>query len=224
MDSLQSKVEVPFKLIFLAMVFITCLIAANLVASKLFTIDGFSMTSGIIIYPLTFLILDSITECWGKPVAQRIIWIGLLANLLFVLLLQLAIHLPAAPFWKGQEAFATILGAMPRVVLASLCGYTVSQTLDIAIFVGLKKRTKGKMLWLRSLLSTAISQLADSTVFMFVGFAGILPITAILTTISTEYLLKFSYAIIGVPVIYLIVGWIRGRRAGQAKQTLADQE
>ncbi|MDF2911594.1 MAG: transporter [Sporolactobacillus laevolacticus] len=212
MDPIQVKVDVPSKLIFLAMVFITCLIAANLVASKLFSIDGFSMTSGIVIYPLTFLILDSITECWGKPIARKIILVGLLVNILFVLLLQLAIHLPAAPFWKGQEAYATVLGAMPRVVLASLCGYAISQTLDVTIFVGLKKRTQGRMLWLRSLLSTAISQLADSTVFMFVGFAGILPVTAILTTIGTEYVLKFSYAVIGVPLIYLIVRWIRGSK------------
>ena len=209
MNQQQLKVNIPFKLVFLSMVFMTCLIAANLVASKLFSIGGYSMTSGIIIYPLTFLVLDSITECWGKPVAQKIVWIGLLANVLFTLLLQAAIHLPAAPFWKGQEAFAGTLGAMPRIVAASLCGYSLSQTLDIALFVGLKKRTKGKMLWLRSLASTAISQLADSTVFMFVGFAGILPVSAILTTIGTEYVLKFSYAVIGVPVIYLIVHWIR---------------
>ncbi|TGA98912.1 VUT family protein [Sporolactobacillus shoreae] len=215
MDQIQTKVNVPFKLIFLAMVFMTCLIAANLVASKLFSVGGFSMTSGIIIYPLTFLVLDSITECWGKPVAQKIVWVGLLANVLFVLLLQLAIHLPAAPFWKGQEAYALVLGALPRVVLASLCGYSVSQTLDITIFVGLKKRTQGKMLWLRSLLSTAISQLADSTVFMFIGFTGILPITAIFTTIGTEYVLKFLYAVVGVPLIYLIVRWIHGSKNGR---------
>ncbi|MFT8317046.1 MAG: queuosine precursor transporter [Sporolactobacillus sp.] len=215
MNTNPSKVSIPFKIIFLAMVFVTCLIAANLVASKLFSIGPFSMTSGIIIYPLTFLVLDSITECWGKPVAQKIVWVGLLGNILFTLLLQAAVHLPAASFWKGQQAFAEVLGAMPRVVLASLCGYTVSQTLDITIFAGLKKRTRGKMLWLRSLMSTAISQLADSTVFMFVGFAGVLPITAIFTTIGTEYLLKFSYAIIGVPLIYLLVHWIRGGKKPQ---------
>ncbi|CAM3120319.1 queuosine precursor transporter [Sporolactobacillus spathodeae] len=214
MNSSQHGTAVSFKLLILAMVFSTCLIAANLVASKLFSVGGFFMTSGIIIYPLTFLVLDSITECWGKPVAQRIVWIGLFANVLFILLLQAAIHLPAAPFWKNEPAFATILGAMPRTVLASLCGYSLSQTLDIALFTGLKRRTHGKMLWLRSLLSTAISQLADSTVFMFVGFAGILPIPAILATIGTEYVLKFSYAVIGVPFIYLIVHWIRGRKTG----------
>jgi conserved hypothetical integral membrane protein len=212
MDSSQSNVSIPFKLIFLAMVFVTCLIAANLVASKLFSVGGFSMTSGIIIYPFTFLVLDSITECWGKPVAQKVVWIGLLANLLFLLLLQAAIHLPPAPFWKNETAFASILGAMPRIVFASLCGYSISQTLDITIFSGLKRRTQGKMLWLRSLMSTAISQLADSTVFMFVGFTGILPFAAIVATIGTEYILKFSYAVVGVPLIYLAVHWIRGSR------------
>lgn len=212
MHSSEPTVSVPFKLIFLAMIFVTCLIAANLVASKLFSVGGFSMTSGIIIYPLTFLVLDSITECWGKPVAQKIVWIGLLANLLCLLLLQAAIHLPPAPFWKNEAAFASILGAMPRIVIASLCGYSISQMLDITIFSGLKRRTRGKMLWLRSLMSTAISQLADSTVFMFVGFTGVLPVTAIVSTIGTEYILKFSYAVIGVPLIYLVVHWIRSSR------------
>ncbi|MFT8364009.1 MAG: queuosine precursor transporter [Sporolactobacillus sp.] len=215
----SGETAVPFKLLILAIVFATCLLAANLVASKLFSIDGFSMTSGIIIYPLTFLMLDSITECWGKPVAQRIVWIGLFANLLFILLLQAAIHLPAAPFWKNGTAFAAILGAMPRTVLASLCGYSLSQTLDIALFTGLKQRTNGRMLWLRSLLSTAVSQLADSTVFMFVGFTGILPVSAILATIGTEYVLKFSYAVACVPLIYLVVHWIRrGSAASYANQ------
>ncbi|WP_100487530.1 queuosine precursor transporter [Sporolactobacillus pectinivorans] len=215
MNSSQSTVSVPFKLIFLAMVFVTCLIAANLVASKFFSIGVFSMTSGIIIYPLTFLVLDSITECWGRPVAQRVVWIGLLGNILFILLLQAAIHLPPASFWKNEPAFTSALGAMPRIVIASLCGYSVSQTLDIMIFSGLKRRTEGRMLWLRSLMSTAISQLADSTVFMFAGFAGILPLSAIVTTIGTEYILKFSYAVIGVPFIYLVVHWIRGSRNHQ---------
>lgn len=205
------------------MVFVTCLIAANLVASKFFSIGVFSMTSGIIIYPLTFLVLDSITECWGRPVAQRVVWIGLLGNILFILLLQAAIHLPPAPFWKNETAFSGVLGAMPRTVIASLCGYSVSQTLDIMIFSGLKRRTEGRMLWLRSLMSTAISQLADSTVFMFTGFTGILPLSAIITTIGTEYILKFSYAVIGVPFIYLVVHWIRGNRNHQPAVALSQE-
>ncbi|MCL1631309.1 queuosine precursor transporter [Sporolactobacillus sp. CPB3-1] len=220
MDQHQWNAGIPFKLIFLSMVFMTCLIAANLVASKLFIIGGFAMTSGIVIYPVTFLVLDSITECWGKPVAQKIVWIGLFANLFFTLLLQAAIHLPPAPFWKGQAAFSETLGAMPRIVLASLCGYVIAQTLDITLFTRLKRRTNGRKLWLRSLVSTAVSQLADSAVFMFVGFAGTLPISAILTTIRTEYVLKFSYAVIGVPLIYLAVHWIRGQKAVTSKSML----
>ncbi|GGL49944.1 queuosine precursor transporter [Sporolactobacillus putidus] len=212
MDHTKQNAEVPFRLLILAMAFVTCLIAANLAASKIFSLGELSMTSGIIIYPLTFLVLDSMAEIWGKQVAQKVVWIGLAANILFTLLLQAAIHLPPAPFWSGQQAYATVLGAVPRVVLASLCGYTVSQTLDITIFIRLKQRTNGRKLWLRSLMSTAVSQLADSTVFMFIGFSGILPLAAIFSTIGTEYILKFSYAVIGVPLIYLAVRWARGNR------------
>ncbi|RYM01739.1 VUT family protein [Sporolactobacillus sp. THM7-7] len=211
MNQMQQQVDVPSKLIILAMIFMTCLIAANLAASKLFTLGGLSMTSGIIIYPITFLILDSMTEIWGKQTARKIVWIGLLANILFTLLLQAVIHLPPAPFWHGQEAYAAVLGTVPRVVFASLCGYVISQTLDIAIFVRLKKRTNGRKLWLRSILSTAVSQLADSAVFMFVGFSGVLPFAAILSTIATEYTLKFAYAVAGAPLVYLAVRWVRGR-------------
>lgn len=217
MDRTEQNAEVPFKLLILAMIFVTCLIAANLAASKLFSLGGLSMTSGIIIYPLTFLILDSTAEIWGKQIAQKIVWIGLAANILFTLLLQAAIHLPPAPFWNGQQAYAAVLGAVPRVVFASLCGYIVSQTLDITIFVKLKQRTNGRKLWLRSLMSTAVSQLADSTVFMFVGFSGILPFAAIFSTIGTEYILKFSYAVIGVPLIYLAVHWAREKNRRPAE-------
>ncbi|MFT8870855.1 MAG: queuosine precursor transporter [Sporolactobacillus sp.] len=212
MQTSEHGAVVPFKLIMLVIIFMTCLIAANLAASKLFIIAGFSMTSGIIIYPLTFLVLDTMTECWGKPVAQRIVWLGLSANVLFIALLQLTILLPAAPVWGHESAYAQTLGAMPRTILASLCGYSLSQSLDIFIFSGLKRRTDGRMLWLRSIASTAISQLADSSVFMLVGFAGTLPLSVIGSTIATEYTLKFAYAVVGVPFIYLIVRWVRGNR------------
>ncbi|MDD9148318.1 MULTISPECIES: queuosine precursor transporter [unclassified Sporolactobacillus] len=211
MDHTKQTAGVPFRLLILAMLFATCLIAANLAASKIFSLGGWSMTSGIIIYPLTFLILDSMTEIWGKQVARKIVWIGLAANILFTLLLQAAVHLPPSPFWSGQRAYAAVLGAVPRVVFASLCGYTVSQMLDIAIFIRLKERTNGRKLWLRSWMSTAVSQLADSTVFMFVGFSGTLPLAVILSTIGSEYILKFSYSVIGVPLIYLAVHWARGK-------------
>ncbi|WKB34664.1 queuosine precursor transporter [Terrilactibacillus sp. S3-3] len=140
----DNQIIMPFKLITLAMIYMTCLIAANLGAVKLFSLGSLSMTSGIIMYPLTFLILDSTAEVWGKHVARRIVWIGLAANLLFILLMQAVIHLPPAPGWREQSAYAAILGAMPRIVFASLSGYLVSQTLDVTLFVTQTKKDKRK--------------------------------------------------------------------------------
>lgn len=207
----DDQIMMPFKLITLAMIYVTCLIAANLGAVKLFSLGGLTMTSGIIMYPLTFLILDSMAEVWGKHIARRIVWIGLAANLLFICMMQAVIHLPPAPSWQEQSAYTAILGAMPRIVLASLSGYLVSQTLDVTLFIKLKQKTKGRKLWLRSILSTAISQLADSSVFMFIAFFGVLNVPTILTTIGSEYMLKFLYALIGAPLVYLAVYWVRGK-------------
>ncbi|MFD2615781.1 queuosine precursor transporter [Terrilactibacillus laevilacticus] len=214
MNQQENIIDVPYRLITLAMLFVTCLITANLCAVKLFSVGSISMTSPIIFYPLTFIILDSMTEIWGKHVAKRIIWIGFLANVVFIGFIQIVLHLPAAPFWHGQQAMETVLGSLPRTVFASLVAYLCSQTLDVTIFSKLKQRTQGRMLWLRSIASTASSQLIDSIMFMFIAFIGVMPLSNILTAMSSEYILKFSYSIIGAPLIYLVVFYAKRTQGG----------
>ncbi|WP_085523777.1 queuosine precursor transporter [Tuberibacillus sp. Marseille-P3662] len=199
----------PIKLMSLVMMFMVFIMTANIAAVKMFHIGAFTMTAGIIMYPVTSLILDSITEIWGRRLAQRVVWIGLAGNVLMLILFQFAIHLPPAETWAKQDAFAGILGSVPRTVAASLSAYILSQTFDVRLFANIKKQTKGKMLWLRSWGSTAVSQLIDTSVFMFVAFLGVMPVGTILTAIFSEYTIKFSYAVIGTPIVYLVVKWAK---------------
>ena len=197
------------KLIILSGVFVAALIIANVMAAKLFTVAGVAMTVSIIVFPLTFILTDVITEVWGRKVAVTVVWTGFLANVLMVIMFQIGRILPAAPFWEHQEAYVAILGAVPRMVLASMVAYLASQFNDVLLFSALKKRTKGKHLWLRNNASTMVSQLIDSTLFLFIAFAGTMPVTEILKMLVAYYIAKVIFAAIDTPVVYFLVNLVK---------------
>lgn len=167
------------------------------------------LTAGLLTYPLTFLVSDSISEVYGKSTAKKVVLIGLFTNLLMLVFFFGAIHLPPAGFWKMQAEFEMLLGAVPRVVGASLVAYFISQLFDVHLFHKLKQLTKGKHLWLRNNGSTFMSQLIDSVIFITIAFAGTMPIGALLTMMATQYLVKLVIALGDTPFIYLTVKWLK---------------
>ncbi len=211
------------KLTLLSMLFLASLLTANITAVKLFSVGELVMTAGILMYPITFLFLDTITEVWGRKTAQRIVWSGLFCNILVIGVIQLASILPAASFWPHQESYEVILGAVPRMVLASLTAYIISQSLDITLFTWIKNKTHGKKLWLRTNISTMASQLIDSLIFMFVAFFGVLTVSEIFTAMFSEYLIKLSYAFLGTPFVYLLVKWARNGKKEEIAKWQEDQ-
>lgn len=197
------------KLILLAGIFFTALFVSNVISTKLFTIGSIVLTAGLLTYPLTFLISDSISEVYGKSTAKKVVLIGLFTNLLMLVFFFGAIHLPPAGFWEMQAEFEMILGAVPRVVGASLVAYFISQLFDVHLFHKLKELTKGKHLWLRNNGSTLTSQLLDSVIFITIAFAGTMPLGALLTMMATQYLVKLVIALGDTPLIYLTVKWLK---------------
>lgn len=202
-----------YKLITLISVFITSLLISNIVAAKIFMVYGFSITVGVLLYPITFAMTDTISEVWGKEIATRIVWIGFGVNIIMLFFLWVGKVLPAAPFWPHQEAYNAILGAVPRITIASLISYTVSQTNDVWLFHKIKEKTKSKHLWLRNNLSTMLSQLIDSILFISVAFLGTMPFKAILTMIAVQYVIKLTLAVFDTPIVYLLVRLVRGDEA-----------
>jgi len=182
---------------------------SNIIASKIVTFGPFVVPAAVLMYASSFLITDVISEVWGKRYAYLAVIGGLFANMFLILGCSIAIAWPPAPFWKSQEAFASILGAVPRIVIASIIGYIISQTHDVIAFHFWKKKTHGKHLWFRNCASTTVSQFLDTTVFITIAFWGIAPV---LPLIIGQYLVKVIVALSDTPFCYLAVHILKRRK------------
>jgi len=193
----------------LASFFVSLLIVSNIIAGKLLQIGDWVLPAGILAYPLTFLISDTIAEVYGRKTTTRIIWVGFATSLLMVLIIYMASIFPAAPFWENQEAFDLILGSVPRIVLASMVAYLVSQYHDVIAFHFWKNFTNGRYLWLRNNASTMMSQAVDTVLFVTIAFAGTLDFSVIINMILTQYVVKILIAIVDTPLVYVLVSQVR---------------
>ena len=198
-------------LVVLSTLFATCLLVANIIAVKLVSIGAWVVPAGVIAYPLTFLFTDVITELYGRKIASRVIWLGFGVSVLMALLVYLGGLLPPAPIWEGQPAYESILGMVPRITLASLIAYLVSQHHDVFAFHFWRQKTKGRFLWLRNNASTMVSQVLDTGIFITIAFWGTVPTAVLINMLLSQYLTKLVIAAGDTPFCYLLVGLLRGR-------------
>jgi uncharacterized integral membrane protein (TIGR00697 family) len=189
----------------LVALFITCLISANITAVKLIDVFGLVMPAGIVIFPISYICGDVLTEVYGYQQARRVIWLGFLCNLIAVLVIGLGQRLPGAAFWDGQAAYERILGYTPRLLLASFCAYLVGEFANAAIMAKLKIATQGRWLWLRTIGSTLIGQGLDSLIFITLAFMGAIPLSALVVAMVTQWLVKTAYEAAVTPVTYVVV-------------------
>lgn len=205
---------------YLSGTFVGLLILSNILAVKLVSFGSWIvLPAAAIVYVCTYPILDVLTETYGKEVARQTVLTGLFAQLLSSMFIWLAINLPAAPVYQDQEAFQTIFSAGFRVTLASLTAYIVSQNLDVTIFHKLKEKHGEKKLWIRNNASTMASQLVDTVIFITIAFYGIMPISALLVLIGTQYIFKFVVALVDTPIVYLLVAICRRIEARKEKNS-----
>ena len=188
-------------LILLNGIFITSLLIANVVSSKVVAFGAFVVPSAIVAYPLTFLMTDVIGEIWGKEQANRTVRIGFICQMLSLVLIGLAIILPVAPFADNQAEFKAILMSTFRVVLASMIAYLCSQTWDVFVFHKIREKSTARK-WLRNNASTMTSQIIDTAIFITIAFWGTVP--SILTMILSQYFIKVIYALLDTPFFYLM--------------------
>jgi uncharacterized integral membrane protein (TIGR00697 family) len=205
--------------VILAGLFVTCLITANILAVKLLLLPGpgaLVVPAGIIIFPLSYLFGDVLTEVWGYAAARRVIWLGFACNLVAVVAFTIGGWLPAPAFWGGQGAYNTVLGQTPAILTASFCAYLVGEFLNAFVLAKLKIRTKGRWLWTRTIGSTFIGEGADSLVFILLAFAlfhvdGVLTARAIITAILAQWSIKVAYEVVATPFTYWVVGYLKRR-------------
>lgn len=203
--------KVSFWFVVIASVFVTCLITANIIAVKIIWVLGFPVPAGIIIFPLSYLFGDVLTEVYGYGAARRVIWLGFACNLLAVIAIYFGGIAPAAPFWTQQAAYNSILGFAPRLLLASFIAYLVGEFTNSFVLAKLKIATRGRWLWTRTIGSTLVGEGLDTLIFISIAFGGIFSAQIILITILTQWVLKVAYEVVATPFTYLVVGFLKQR-------------
>ncbi|TMC19617.1 MAG: VUT family protein [Chloroflexi bacterium] len=203
--------KVSFWFVVIACIFVTCLITANIIAVKLILLFGFLVPAGIIVFPLSYLFGDILTEVYGYGAARYVIWLGFMCNLLAVIAFYIGGLAPAAPFWHNQAAYDAILGFTPRLLLASFIAYLVGEFTNSFVLAKLKIVTKGRWLWTRTIGSTLVGEGLDTLIFISIAFWGIIPQQLILTTILTQWIFKVVYEVVATPFTYAVVGFLKRR-------------
>ncbi len=209
-DASQSTLPyVSWRFVVLAGVFITCLLTANIVAVKLIYPFGLLVPAGTIVFPLSYLFGDVLTEVYGYGATRLVIWLGFFCNLILVGAIYLAGILPAAPIWHGQAAYDFILGFTPRLLLGSFIAYVVGEFINSFLLAKLKVATGGRWLWMRTIGSTFFGQGVDTAIFISIAFGGILSASLLFQAILTQWLFKVAYEILATPLTYLVVNFLK---------------
>ena len=204
---MKEKVSVPF--MFLGILFNVCLIAANLLETKVIQVGSLTVTAGVLVFPISYIINDCIAEVWGFKKARLIIWSGFAMNFFVVGLGLIAVAIPAAPFWEGEEHFDFVFGMAPRIVAASLMAFLVGSFLNAYVMSKMKIASQGRNFSARAILSTIVGETADSLIFFPIAFGGIIAWKELLIMMGLQIVLKSMYEVIILPVTIRVVKVIK---------------
>nr|WP_320038162.1 queuosine precursor transporter [uncultured Bacteroides sp.] len=204
---MKSKVTVSFML--MGILFSMCLVLSNILAVKQFQIFGFPSTAGLIIFPISYVINDCITEVWGFRKARLIIWIAFAVNFLAILLFQASVALTPAPHWTMQNSYASVLAQTPRIALASLLAFLVGSFLNSYVMSKMKILHKGKKFGQRAVASTLVGELADTLVFTTIGFLFVIPTSVVFQIIVVETIAKTLFEIMVLPITRRVVNYVK---------------
>ena len=193
--------------------FVAVLLISNVASAKIVDFGWFTFDGGTLLFPLSYIFGDILTEVYGYKRSRKVIWLGFFMALLMSLVFIIVGRLPSAPGWNAQAAYDAILGLTPRLVIASLIAYASGEFSNSYILAKMKIFTKGKMLWTRTIGSTVVGELLDSTIFISIAFWGILPDSLLFTLIVSNYIFKTSVEIIFTPLTYKIIGFLKNREA-----------
>jgi uncharacterized integral membrane protein (TIGR00697 family) len=207
-----ATVRISPLLLTLSGLFIAVLLTSNLIAVKLVAFGPLTLPAAVIVFPLSYLFGDVLTEVYGYSITRRVIWLGFVCNLVFVLFILAAGALPgAAGLWTAsdQSAYYRILGFAPRLLVASFVAYVAGEFLNSFVMARLKVLTQGRWLWTRTIGSTLVGQGVDSAIFISGAFLGVLPAGVLLRTILNQWGFKTAYEIVATPLTYAVVAFLK---------------
>lgn len=212
MNNKRKTTKVSTLYMVLVTVYVACLLISNVTAVKTFSLGPFSLPAAVLLFPIVYIVNDLLAEVYGFQKARIAIYLGFALNLFMVAYFALAIILPAGPFFEAQEAFATILGSTPRMLLASLAAYLVGSTLNAKILVTMRDASKSNgnfALFARCITSTFVGELCDSLIFITIAFIGNMPYTQIFTMVLTQAIFKTLYEMVVFPATNIIIKKVR---------------
>ena len=193
----------------LASLFVAALLVSNIAAQKLISLGPFVFPGGIVLFPVTYIVGDVLTEVYGYARTRQVIWTGAAANLMMAAVLALVSTLPPAPSWNRQHEFAVALAMVPRVVVASLTGYWAGEFVNAFVLARMKVLTGGRHLWARTIGSTLVAQAVDTGLFVIIAFGGVLEAGIVGTAAWSSYGFKVAYEVLATPLTYACVRWLK---------------
>lgn len=189
--------------------FVSVLLISNIASTKIVNFGKFVFDAGTLLFPLSYIFGDILTEVYGYKRSKHVIWLGFFMALLMSVVFIIVGKLPPALDWGNQEAYEKILGQAPRIVLASLIAYSCGSFLNSFVLAKMKVWTQGRILWARTIVSTLVGELADSVLFVVIAFAGVLPNKMVIFIIISNYLFKSGVEILFTPLTYKVVALLK---------------
>lgn len=203
----NNKVSVLFML--LAVIFCVCLISANIFETKQISVLGISLTGGLIVFPISYIINDVVCEVWGYRRIKLLIWLGFAMNFFFVALGAVCDAIPGAPYWNNHEGFHAIFGLAPRIAGASFLAFVLGSFVNAYVMSRMKISSQGRHFSYRAVLSTIFGETADSLIFFPLALYGVVPTSELPLLMFWQVVLKTAYEVLALPLTIQVVKWVK---------------
>ena len=200
-----TKKQVSVLFLLFSMLFCVCLITANVLETKQMAFGPISITGGLIVFPVSYIINDCVCEVWGYRKTRMLIWLGFSMNFLFVIFAALCDAIPGAPYWDNEAGFHAIFGLAPRVAAASFVAFIVGSFANAYVMSRMKVSSQGKNFSLRAIMSTILGETADSLIFFPLALGGVVPNSELPVLIVSQIVLKTLYEIVVLPITIQVV-------------------
>jgi uncharacterized integral membrane protein (TIGR00697 family) len=189
--------------------FVAVLLISNVASTKIVVLGPFTFDGGTLLFPLAYIFGDMLTEVYGYARSRRVIWIGFGLLVLSALIFASVDKMPAADDWTLQESFHAIVGTLPRIVAGSLVAYFAGEFTNSVILAKLKVATEGRWLWTRTIGSTLVGEGVDTSLFLLIAFAGVLPNSLLWTVFISNYIFKVGVEVLFTPITYAAIGFLK---------------
>ena len=189
--------------------FVAVLLISNIASSKILDFGWFTFDGGTLLFPLSYIFGDILTEVYGYARSRKVIWLGFASAALMSATLAIVGSLPPARGWHHQQAYEAILGTTPRIVAASLVAFWCGEFLNSYVLAKMKVLTKGRRLWTRTIGSTLAGEAFDTVVFGVIAFSGVLEAPLLFTLMISNYVFKCGVEIVFTPATYAVVNWLK---------------